>query len=93
MTVESIGSRFAFLVWQPPQNSLQNGLIRHYAVHLMDGNTHITIANTTSSTSKPEINIGFLQPNTTYACLVAAVTISQGPYSQELLFTTDTDGK
>ena len=86
------GSSYALLEWQPPPKESQNGLIRHYIVSLVEGNSS-EVRNHTSVSSQPSINIGSLEPGITYTCVVSAVTIGAGPFSDPISFTTESDGR
>ena len=78
-------------MWHPPDGAFHNGIIRHYVVNIVDVNTSESI-NITSTTSQPILNIGSLLLGREYACSVAAVTVSQGPFSEVIFFTTNNDG-
>ena len=93
LTLIEKGSSYVLLQWQPPPEQSQNGLIRYYIVALLEGNSSEITKNHTSSYSQPSINIGSLQPGVTYTCVVSAVTVSAGPFSEPISFTTEPSGK
>ena len=69
----------------------RNGIIRHYFIILKESNGS-GVFNHTTPTSQPSGNVGSLQPDTEYTCSVAAVTVSTGPLSPAITFTTEPDG-
>ena len=85
------GSSYVLLQWSPPIDVYHNGIIRHYIIRLKDSNSSTIILNHTTPTSQPSGNIGSLQPDTAYTCSVAAVTVSTGPFSPAINFTTEPD--
>ena len=93
LTVVEKGSAYILLEWQSPLKKSQNGVIRHYIVALTEENSTQTLRNLTTVSSQPSINIGSLQAGKTYNCVVSAVTVSPGPFSEPVSFTTETNGK
>ena len=78
------------LSWNPPETSQQNGVIRSYIVNVWEEETGRSfIVNSTTT----ELSIGNLHPFYTYHYAVAAVTISQGPFTYEYTLQTLEDGK
>ena len=90
LTFVEIGSSYILLQWLPPLPVYHNGIIDHYLINLKDGNS--SELNITTLTSQPSADIGSLQPQRTYTCSVAAVTVSLGPFSSSISFTTESDG-
>jgi hypothetical protein len=86
VTVMEKGSSYVLLHWIAPPESTHNGIIRHYLVRL---NSSESLINHASFSFHPSISIGSLQPYTEYTCSVAAVTVSAGPFSKNISFTTD----
>ena len=62
--------------WTPPQPDLQNGVIQHYSVQLVDAQTNQVQQYTSTQHS---ITISNLHPYYTYTCTVTAVTVAPGP--------------
>ena len=69
-------SRSITLQWNPPRPDLQNGVIQHYSVQLVDAQTNQVLQYTSTQHS---ITISNLHPYYTYTCTVTAVTVSPGP--------------
>jgi receptor-type tyrosine-protein phosphatase Q len=84
------GSNYILLQWLPPIDMYRNGIIRHYFIILKESNGS-GVFNHTTPTSQPSGNVGSLQPDTEYTCSVAAVTVSTGPLSPAITFTTEPD--
>ena len=78
------------LSWNPPETSHQNGVIRSYIVIAREEETGQSFSVNSTST---ELSIGNLHPFYTYHFAVAAVTISQGPFTYEYVLQTLEDGK
>ena len=73
------------MTWQPPTLEMRNGLIRQYkiiVVELYSGKitSHMSLQSQTT--------LDGLHPHYTYSDSVAAVTISAGPFSENVTFTT-----
>ena len=83
-------SNKAIFYWEPLNFENQNGLIRNYLINFIeiDTSSHFQYFSTTTN-----ITITELHPYYTYSFSVAAVTISAGPFSDELIITTAQDGK
>ena len=77
------------LFWSPPPFNEHNGIIAYYRVNI----TEVETGNEISLLS-PDIfiNVQSLHPYYTYICIVSAVTITEGPYSEEFIITTPQDG-
>ena len=78
------------LSWNPPETSQQNGVIRTYIVNVHEEETGRSFSVNSTNT---ELSIGNLHPFYTYHYAVAAVTISQGPFTYEYVLQTLEDGK
>lgn len=68
---------------------MQNGIIVHYQVNVTELETGDVLSTISLNTF---ITVQFLHPHYTYVCIVSAVTISEGPYSEEVVVTTPEDG-
>ena len=86
----AVTSTFVTLSWNPPEVSLQNGVIRSYIVIIRE---EATGRNFTRDSASTELNIGNLHPFYFYHFAVAAVTTSQGPFANEYVLQTHEDGK
>ena len=80
----------ARLSWDAPLQTDQNGIIRRYHINITEVDTArqwtlISVTNT--------YILNFLCPHHTYLYSIAAVTISTGPHTQLLNFTTPPDSK
>ena len=78
------------LSWNPPETSQQNGVIRSYIVIVREEETG---RNFSVNSTNTELRIGNLHPFYTYHFTVAAVTISQGPFTNEYVLQILEDGK
>ena len=78
------------LSWNPPGTSQQNGVIRSYIVIVKEEETGRSFSVNSTNT---ELSIGNLHPFYTYHFTVAAVTISQGPFTNVYVLQTLEDGK
>ena len=78
------------LRWNPPEASQQNGVIRSYIVIVWEEETG---RNFSVNSTNTELSIGNLHPFYTYHFTVAAVTVSQGPFTYEYVLQTLEDGK
>ena len=91
-TVDVISSTQILLMWQPPANEIQNGLVRFYRISVIEVQTNTSHFYTQPSDS-PAWQVGFRHPFYDYVCSVAAVTIGPGPYTSSLTVRTFEDGK
>ena len=78
------------LTWGSPQNTLQNGVIRHYIITALEINTGTNF--TYQAQSRTTFSIGDLHPYYTYQFNVFAVTVEVGPSSLDHRVTTLQDG-
>ena len=86
----AVTSRSIRVTWEPPQDDQQNGVIQHYKIVVMVQQTRDILTLNTTSTS---ITIPNLHPAYDHTVEVAAVTISEGPYSDAISIITPDDGK
>ena len=86
----SANSTSVELSWLAPERSGQNGIIQHYLIRVIEEDTLTQFQLTSSSTSATAVN---LHPYYTYTFAVAAVTVGQGPYSQDVSVQTSEDGE
>ena len=77
------------LFWFPPPSNEQNGIIVYYQVNITEVETGNDISLLSPDTL---ITVPHLHPFYTYVCIVSAVTVTEGPYSDELIITTPQDG-
>ena len=78
------------LSWQPPLPSNQNGIIQHYLIRVTEEETTRQFELMPTSTS---VTVTDLHPYYTYSFTVSAVTVGQGPYSEEISLQTLEDGE
>ena len=76
-------------MWDAIALENQNGILRHYLVSVLELDTGETDVYTAGAT---QLNISGLHPYYTYTCMVAAVTIRIGPFSQSVSIITPQDG-
>lgn len=76
-------------MWDAIALENQNGILRHYLVSVLELETGETDVYTAGAT---QLNISGLHPYYTYTCMVAAVTIRIGPFSQSVSIITPQDG-
>ena len=79
-----------FIQWSPPQTSDTNGIIRSYTVILVNTRTGTVASYSATNTN---INITNLSPHTEYRYNVSATTVSAGPFSSSMTFTTPEAGQ
>ena len=85
LEVSDISSTGALLTWQPPELELRNGIIRQYNISMVEMysgkiTSHMSLQNWTT--------LDGLHPYYTYSVAVAAETISAGPFTNNVNFTT-----
>ena len=83
-------STLVTFMWAPPPPLEVNGLLRYYIVEVTERHTS---RSWTFFAVDNDIHIGSLHPYYYYDCVVAAYTISTGPFSQTLSVLTDQDGR
>ena len=84
-----LDSRSIYMEWDPPLLDMQNGIIRKYAVTIVD----VIGREKTIITVETHVSISGLKPYSTYFCTVAARTIETGPSTAVLSVQTPQDGK
>lgn len=87
----NITSSSLTLTWVAPQDTLQNGVIRHYIIMALEVNTGANF--TYQAQSHTTFSVGDLHPYYTYRYNVHAVTIEVGPASLDHTVTTLQDSK
>ena len=89
--VEAPTSTSLQLSWSPPTVDNQNGIVRSYVVTVtrVDAVGDVMVYTTTVTS----LSVGAVVPFTSYKCAVAAVTISQGPFSNSVTVQTPQDGE
>lgn len=85
----AIGPTSIRITWSPPPLMSQNGLIREYRVNVTEVDTGKVFVRTSGSTY---LILYELHPYYTYECIIGAVTIAEGPYSDMETITTPEDG-
>ena len=90
MTLAAIRPTAIRISWSPPPAKDQNGLIRQYQINITEVDTDTVTLRTSVSTY---IVLFELHPFYTYECIVGAVTVTEGPYSDLMTITTPEDGE
>ena len=85
-----LNSTHILLQWHPPPRSEHGGVIREYRINVTEHNTGRMFQFTSEVT---EITIGPLHPYYIYVCTIAAFTVDEGPYSDNVVVITHEDGK
>ena len=88
--VDLITSSTVNISWDPPPPEHTNGVILYNVIHLTDLHNKLTQNITTSSNW---VQVMDLHPYYSYSFQLAAVTVSQGPFSDTQVFTTPEDGE
>ena len=78
------------LAWLPPESGGQNGIIQRYLISVTEVDTMRQFQLTSAS---PFATVLGLHPHYTYSFAVAAVTVGEGPYSEEISVQTLEDGE
>ena len=78
-----------FISWDLPLPHQVNGIVQHYVVNLYTHQTQTSVRYTVNATN---LTISELEAFYTYTVLVAAFTIGQGPFSEELIISTSQAG-
>ena len=84
-----VNSRSVSISWSPPLANATNGVIREYRINITEVITGRIIYLTSTTTS---ITAAGLHPYYFYECVITAVTVAVGPYSQTIQITTPEDG-
>ena len=77
------------LMWGAPPAEDQNGVIRHYAIHIVEITTS---QEHTLNSTETQTAVYFLHPYYNYTYAVSAVTIELGPYTTATNIRTSEDG-
>ena len=88
--VVGLTSTSVSLNWLPPNNTLHNGVIRHYSIYVQETNTGADFSVQTLSDTT--FTVGDLHPYYTYVISVQAVTVLPGPMSSPTTILTLQDG-
>ena len=89
-SVAILSSTSVRLSWQPPQAEERNGIIRQYIIRV-EPSTGEAYSITTATDSS--FVVSSLRPFTSYRFSVAAITIGEGPHTQQIQVQTNSDGK
>ena len=76
-------------MWGAPPPEDQNGVIRYYAIHIIEITTS---QEHTLNSIETQIELYFLHPYYNYTYAVSAVTIELGPYTTATNIRTSEDG-
>ena len=77
------------LSWVPPTVDERNGIIIVYRINITEVDTGSVRSLVSHNT---QIGIHFLHPYYTYICTVSAVTVGEGPFSENFSVRTLEDG-
>ena len=77
--VAAVDSETLLLAWSPLAQENQNGIIRGYVINISVIESGQQLQFTSNTTS---LVIDDLHPHYTYNCIVAAITIGIGPFSE-----------
>lgn len=72
-------------MWDPPPTQYHNGIIREYAISVTELETANVSAFRSTSTA---VVISSLHPYYTYQCAVSAITVTAGPFSNNITLQT-----
>lgn len=81
ITVNAINASSVVVLWLPPSQEHQNGIIQSYTIRIVGVHTDDDFILGTNST---RISVNSLHPFYSYKFTVAAVTISRGPFSMPI---------
>ena len=87
---DNVTSTSFTLFWTAPPPESHNGFIRHYTVHCLEHDTEQTLQSISYSTERV---VDSLHPFYSYTCSVSAVTVIDGPSSDNVTILTSQDGK
>ena len=91
LTASNVTATSVTLSWEPPESDLQNGVIRHYLIQVLETQTGNNL--TYQATAHTVFTVGDLHPFYTYSFSVQAVTVAPGPLSVAQSVSTLEDGK
>lgn len=82
-------SRTLLLSWEPPPEDQQNGIIQEYRISITatENGDHLLLTSKNTTVLATD-----LHPYYTYNCIIAAVTVGLGPYSEILTVHMPEDG-
>ena len=86
LTEVDVNSTHIHLSWDPPSEEDHRGVIRGYNINVTELETQTVFYSETNIT---EIIIGPLHPYYVYICMIAAVTIDQGPHTSITVITDE----
>lgn len=89
MSGYSVNSENIYISWSPPLPELRNGEIRYYIISSEETETGMT---TNHTSTKTEFTLVSLHPYYGYDIIVAAVTVTPGPFSVRVTIWTKQDG-
>ena len=78
-----------FISWSLPLPHQVNGIVQSYIVNLY---THQSQTSTQYTVNATNLTIPELEASYTYTVLVAAFTVGQGPFSDEVTISTSQTG-
>ena len=87
--ISSVTSTQFLLSWSSPLLVNHNGVIRNYTINITEVNTGRVRQITSQTTSEL---LESLHPYYNYSCVIAAVTVDTGPFSESVTITTLEDG-
>ena len=90
MEAVSVNSRALSLTWSPPPPEDQNGIIRNYLVNISVVESGEHFHQLTSNATV--LVIDELHPYYTYSCIVAALTVGTGPFTEVTTVQLPEDG-
>ncbi len=90
MTGYAVDSSSISLQWSSPPLGMLNGLLRHYQIDVIEEPT-LRYFSVQASTSQHLLSL--LHPFYEYSISVAATTIGNGPFSDDITVKTQPDGK
>lgn len=83
--ITGVSSTGFVVSWAVPRAADHNGIIRNFTVSVTEENTRRQILITSHASSQ---RIDSVHPYYNYTCVVAAVTVSAGPFSVPITVTT-----
>ena len=86
----ALNSTHIGLVWDPPLQMDHRGIIREYRLNITELDTGLVFQTASTTT---ETTIGPLHPYYTYASIITAFTVDEGPYSSAVVVRTEEDGE
>lgn len=88
LLISNVSASGFLLSWSDPPLSDQNGVVRSYEVNITEENTANQFQLISFSKSQW---VASLHPFYNYSCIVSAVTVEAGPYSEPITVTTSED--